>query len=379
VTKFLRYAIEKQAEIVGLISELAACESPSDSPEAVNRMAGLLVERTADVATAQLFESAKSGKTLRLEFKLPGEAKQGQVLAIGHSDTVWPLGTLKRMPVNQADGRLWGPGVLDMKSGLAFFVFAMRALRDLDVAVRHQVVLLVTPDEEIGSPNSRALIEEEAKRSECVLVLEPGTGFAGKLKTARKGVGDYKIFVKGKAAHAGVDFTSGASAIVEAARQISEIAKFTDLDRGITVNPGVISGGTRSNVIAEMACVHVDIRVNRLQDAAELDAKFRTLQPIDERCSLRVEGGLNRPPMERTEAIAALFDKARALGAEMGLEIEESSTGGGSDGNFTAALGVPTIDGLGGVGEGAHAPNESILLDRVADRVALLAALVAAI
>jgi glutamate carboxypeptidase len=379
VTNFLRYAQEKHAEIVSLTSELAACESPSDSPAAVNRMVDLLIEKTADVAWAKTFESSKFGKTLRLEFKLPGERKEGQVLGLGHSDTVWPLGTVKTMPVNVANGRLWGPGVLDMKSGLAFFVFAMRALRDLNIAIKHDVVLLVAPDEEVGSTSSRAITEEEAKRSKCVLVLEPGTGFAGKLKTARKGVGDYQVFVKGKAAHAGVDFTSGASAIVEAARQISEIAKFTDLERGITVNPGVISGGTRSNVIAELTRVHVDVRVNRLPDAAELDAKFRALKANDDRCRVWVEGGLNRPPMERTEAIAALFHKARDLAAAMGVAIEESSTGGGSDGNFTAALGIPTLDGLGGVGEGAHAPNESILLDRVADRVALLAALVAEI
>ena len=376
MTHFLRYAQGKQAEIVALTSELAAIESPSDSPAAVNRLVDLLIERTADIASAQTFDSARVGRTLRLAFQLPGESKEGQVLALGHSDTVWPLGTVKHMPVNEASGRLWGPGVLDMKSGLAFFVFAMRALRDLDVAVRHEVVLLVAADEEVGSSSSRAITEEEAKRSKFVLVLEPGTGFAGKLKTARKGVGDYTVFVKGKGAHAGVDFTSGASAIVEAARQISEIAKFTDLQRGITVNPGVISGGTRSNVIAEDAQVHVDIRVSRLPDAAELDAKFRALRAVDERCSVRVEGGLNRPPMERTEAIAALYEKARTLGEAMGVTVEESSTGGGSDGNFTAALGVPTLDGLGGVGEGAHASNESILLDRVADRVALLAGLI---
>jgi glutamate carboxypeptidase len=379
VANFLRYAQEKQAEIVSLTSEWAACESPSDSPPAVNRMVDLIIEKTADVAWAKTFEGGKFGRTLRLEFKLPGGAKQGQILALGHSDTVWPLGTLKSMPVNVADGRLWGPGTLDMKSGLAFFVFAMRALRDLEVPVARDVVLLIAPDEEVGSTSSRAITEQEAKRSRCVLVLEPGSGFAGKLKTARKGVGDYQVLIQGKAAHAGVDFSSGASAIVEAARQIAEIAKFTDLERGITVNPGVISGGTRSNVIAEAARIHVDVRVNRLSDAAELDAKFRALGAFDPRCALRVEGGLNRPPMERTPEIAVLFSKARALGDSMGVFIDESSTGGGSDGNFTAALGIPTLDGLGGVGEGAHAPNESILLDRVADRVALLAALVAEI
>ncbi len=314
MTHFLRYAQEKQAEIVAFTSELAAMESPSDSPAAVNRLVDLLIERTADIASAQTFDSTRFGRTLRLAFQLPGEFKEGQVLALGHSDTVWPLGTAKHMPVNEASGRLWGPGVLDMKSGLAFFVFAMRALRDLNVPARHEVVLLVAADEEVGSGSSRAITEEEAMRSKCVLVLEPGTGFAGKLKTARKGVGDYTVFVKGKGAHAGVDFTSGASAIVEAARQISEIAKFTDLQRGITVNPGVISGGTRSNVIAEDAQVHVDIRVSRLPDAAELDVKFRALRAADERCSVRVEGGLNRPPMERTTAIAALFREGARAG-----------------------------------------------------------------
>ena len=383
MTRFLRYAQEKQAEIVSLTSELAACESPSDSPAAVNRQVDLLIERSADIATAKILESSshpgKFGNTLRLEFNLPGAEKEGQILALGHSDTVWPMGTVKKMPVNVADGRLWGPGVLDMKAGLAFFLFAMRALRDLNVPVAHGVVLLVVPDEEVGSTTSRRLTEDEAKRSKCVLVLEPGTGFAGKLKTARKGVGDYQVFIKGKAAHAGVDFSSGASAILEAARQISEIAKFTDLERGITVNPGVISGGTRSNVIADTAQVHVDVRVNRLLDAAELDAKFRALKAVDDRCTVTVDGGLNRPPMERTAEIAALFQKAQTLAESIGIKLEESSTGGGSDGNFTAALGVPTLDGLGGVGEGAHAPNESILLDRVADRVALLAGIVAAI
>ena len=230
-------------------------------------------------------------------------------MALGHSDTVWPLGTLKKMQVHVAAGRLWGPGVLDMKAGLAFFVFAMRALRDLNVGVAHEVVLLVAPDEEVGSTSSRAITENEAKRSKCVLVLEPGTGLAGKLKTARKGVGDYRVAIKGKASHAGVDFASGASAILEAARQISEIAKFTDLERGITVNPGVINGGTRSNVIADSAQVHVDVRVTCLPDAAELDAKFRGLKAQDSRCIVRVEGGLNRPPMERTEAVATLFYK----------------------------------------------------------------------
>jgi len=377
VTPFLRYATEKQAEIGALLGELVECESPSDTPDAVNRFVDLLVERARGLATAQTFAAAGYGKHLRLEFDLPGSGKQGQILALGHSDTVWPLGTLDSMPFRQADGRFWGPGVLDMKAGLAFFLYAARALRDLDIPAARKVVLLVVSDEEVGSSSSRALTEAEARKSDFVLVLEPGTGLSGKLKTARKGVGDYTVMVEGRAAHAGVDFENGASAIVEAARQVVEITGFTDLSRGVTVNPGVIRGGTRTNVIAAEARVEVDIRIARLSDAAGLDEKFRALRAFDPRCRVRVDGGLNRPPMERTGGVVKLFERAREIGAGMGIEIEESATGGGSDGNFTAALGVPTLDGLGGVGEGAHARNESILMNRIADRVALLAELLA--
>src|SRR6185295_18869688 len=276
-------------------------------------------------------------------------------------------------------GRLWGPGVLDMKAGMVFFIFAMHALRDLDIPVARKVILQVNSDEEVGSESSRALTEDGAKNAAAVLVLEPGTGLEGKLKTARKGVGDYTITVRGKASHAGVDFTAGASAVLELARQIERIAEFTDLKRGITVNPGVIAGGTRTNVVAADAHVEVDIRVLRLRDAPRLEKKFRSLRPVDRRCSIEVAGGLNRPPMERSPGIVKLFRTAQKLARETGVELEESITGGGSDGNFTAALGVPTLDGLGGVGEGAHAANESILLNRIADRTALIAKLIAAL
>jgi glutamate carboxypeptidase len=373
VTEFLRYATQKQAEIVALVRALVECESPSDAPQAVDRFAGLLAEQASEFATAQFLP----GSSLRLEFALPGKAKEGQILVLGHADTVWPLGTLQTMPFREADGRLWGPGVLDMKAGLAFCLFAARAIRDLDIAVRRKVVLLVVSDEEVGSHSSREFTEAEARRSDCVLVLEPGTGLAGKLKTARKGVGQYTLVVEGKASHAGVDFENGASAIVEAARQVVAIAAFTDLARGTTVNPGVIQGGTRTNVIAAEARVDIDVRMARLSDAEELDRRIRALQPVDARCRIRIEGGLNRPPMERTPQIASLFQKAQEIAAEMEVALEESATGGGSDGNFTAALGIPTLDGLGAVGEGAHATNESVMVDRIADRVALLAGLLA--
>ncbi len=370
---------EKEWHIKSFIGTLVRKESPSDDPSAVNGFVELFADFCAPRAKVRVLPGGKFGKHLVCEFDLPGGNKRGQILTLGHSDTVWPMGTLEHMPFEERDGRLWGPGVLDMKAGIAFFFFATWALRDLDIPVASRVVLQLNSDEEVGSHSSRELTERQARKSKAVLVLEPGTGLTGKLKTARKGVGDYHVTVRGRGAHAGVDFAAGASAIVELARQIQAIAGFTDETCGITVNPGVISGGTRSNVIAAEARAHVDVRVLRLADAAGLDWKFRNLEPFDRRCTIEVTGGLNRPPMEWSLGIANLFQKAKELARGMGVELEESLTGGGSDGNFTAALGVPTLDGLGAVGEGAHAANESILVDRIVDRTALLAKLIAAL
>lgn len=348
------------------------CESPSDAPEAVNRFVELVADTAAPFGKVRTVADGRYGKHLVCEMSLPGRRKQGQILALGHSDTVWPLGTLASMPFREKEGRLWGPGVLDMKAGIVFFLFAVQAMREMDLPARSKVLLQLNSDEEVGSTSSRALTEKNAARSHTVLVLEPGTGLEGKLKTARKGVGLYHLTVRGRAAHAGVDFTAGASAVVELARQIDRIAGFTRLERGVTMNPGVISGGTRSNVVAAEARAEIDVRVPRLRDGALLEKRFRSLRPFDRRCSLEIAGGLNRPPMERSASIVKLFRKARGLAAELGVKLEESTTGGGSDGNFTAAIGTPTLDGLGGVGEGAHASNESILVDRIADRTALL-------
>jgi glutamate carboxypeptidase len=377
VDSILSEARSRQKEIVALIREMVECESPSDDPAAVNRFVDLLADVAPSCATTKTFSGGRFGRHVVCEFNLPGKKKQGQVLALGHSDTVWPLGTLASMPFREKEGRLWGPGVLDMKAGIAFFLYAMRILRDLDVPVPGKVLLQINSDEEVGSDSSRALTEKNAKRSRAVLVLEPGTGLEGKLKTARKGVGGYTITVRGRASHSGLDFTGGASAVLELARQIQRIAAFTNLQRGITVNPGIVSGGTRVNVVAAEARAEVDLRVLRLKDAAALDRRFHGLRPVDKRCAIEVAGGLNRPPLERSPAIVQLFRKARKLAREMDVELEESLSGGGSDGNFTGALGVPTLDGLGAVGEGAHALHESILVNRIADRIALLAKLVA--
>jgi len=379
VDPILSYVSARQSEITALIRQFAECESPTSDQAAVNRFVELVSDTASPIAQLKAVSGGKFGKHLLCEMKLPGSRKSGQILALGHCDTVWPIGTLGTMPVREDERRLWGPGVYDMKAGIAFFLFAARALRELEIPVASKVLLQLNSDEEVGSDSSRPLTERNARASKAVLVLEPGTGLEGKLKTARKGVGGFTIVVRGKASHAGVDFGSGVSAVLELARQIDHIASFTEPERGITVNPGVISGGTRSNVVAAEARVEVDIRIMKLSDAAKLEKRFRTLRPFDSRCTIEVTGGLNRPPMERSAGIIKLFRTAQKLARELGVEIAESMTGGGSDGNFTAALGIPTLDGLGAVGEGAHAANESLLLDRIADRTALIAKLLAAL
>jgi len=375
VDPFLRAARAKQKQIIAFIQELVECESPSGEPSGIKQFINVFSGTVKDIARVRTYRDGH----MRCEFALPGARKAGQILALGHSDTVWPLGTLKIMPFRQARGRLRGPGVLDMKAGLAFFAFAMRILSELDVPVRRKVILQVNSDEEVGSPTSRSLTEDAAAQSVAVLVLEPGTGLEGKLKTARKGVGDYRVRVRGQAAHAGLDFEKGANAVVEMARQIERIAGFTRLSQGITVSPGVIQGGTRSNVVPAECHIEVDVRVPRAAAQRYLERQFASLKPFDRRCTVEVDGGLNRPPLERSAGVRQLFRTAQKLGAELGVALEESSSGGGSDGNFTAALGVPTLDGLGAVGEGAHAPHESILINRIADRTALLAKLVTAL
>ena len=370
VDSILSLVRAREPEMIATIRRFVECESPSDDAAALGRFLDLVSDTVSPFARVR-----RVGMHLVCEMQLPGRKKSGRILVLGHSDTVWPAGTLRAMPFRQEQGRLWGPGVFDMKAGIVFFLVGVEALRELEIPVPSQVVLQLNADEEVGSESSRALTEKNASRSSAVLVLEPGTGLTGKVKTARKGVGGFRLLVRGKASHAGLDFQTGASAVVELARQIEKISSWTQLKRGTTINPGVIAGGTRSNVVAAQAWADIDMRVIRARDAATLERKFRALRPFDRRCSLEIAGGLNRPPMERSAGTVRLFRIARKLARELGVELEESNSGGGSDGNFTAALGVPTLDGLGAVGEGAHAVNESILIDRMADRTALLAKL----
>ena len=305
----------------------------------------------------------------------PARSTVKPLMLLGHLDTVWPLGTLKKMPFRVRQGRAWGPGVLDMKAGVVMALGALRMLLEAGQLTR-PVWFLLNSDEETGSQCSRALTESLARKCEAVFVLEPAQGIPGAYKTARKGVANYHVRVHGVAAHSGVDFSRGHSAVLELGRQIERASGFTDPGRGITVNAGVIGGGTRSNVVAAEAWAEFDVRIAKAIDAERMERRFRSLRAVDRQCRLEITGGLNRPPMERTSGTVALFRRAATMAAGLGFHLQEAATGGGSDGNFTSALGIPTLDGMGAVGEGAHAAHESILLDALVPRTALLAAMI---
>lgn len=376
----LRELCSRQEEMVRLLGKFVRCESPSHSKAAVDRLVRMVAaEWRRRGARVRLLRQAWRGNHVRAELWLGEGRPAGQILILGHLDTVHPLGTLAKMPFRVSGGRAYGPGTFDMKGGLVQALFAIDALRSAGLPLRNLVrkrfVFLWTSDEEIGSETSRPAIEREARRSNAVLVLEPPLGRDGRLKTARKGVGTAEIIVTGRAAHAGVDPESGVNAVHELALQIAQLRKMNDPRRGIAVQATVVAGGTVSNVIPDHARAEVDIRYARLADAPKIDRKLRGLRPILKGARLEVRGGVNRPPLERTAAVRQLFCRAQSLMRGMGLPLGEASTGGGSDGNFTAALGVPTLDGLGAVGDGAHSAREHILIRSLPERAALLAGL----
>jgi glutamate carboxypeptidase len=375
-TTALSRLVKKKSEwIRDTLHELVQQESPSEDRQAVNA-AMTLAEQWAGEQGARVkrHKQREFGDVFELRFG-PSRSKQKPVLLLGHLDTVWPIGTLKKMPWREADGRYWGPGVLDMKAGVVMALAALSTLREMKLA--RPVTLLLNSDEEVGSPISRTITERLALESTAVLVLEPAQGLA--YKTARKGVGHYRVEVAGVGAHSGVDFEKGHSAVVELAKLIQTISGFTNLARKLTVNCGVIGGGTRSNVVPSQAWTDVDVRIAKASDAAYIEKLFRSLKVSDPHCKLTITGGINRPPMERKAGTIALFKKARSLAAELGFTLEEAATGGGSDGNFTAALGVPTLDGMGAVGDGAHAAHESVVIEHLVPRTALLAAMIASV
>ena len=361
--------------LIDTIEALVRRESPTVDKAAVDRCGAELSARlTAAGGRVTRLTRADRGDHLLAEFG----CGSSQLLLLGHFDTVWPVGQLERMPLKREGGGLYGPGVFDMKAGIAIGMLAARALLETEVRAARRIVMLWSSDEELGSAASRQAIEEEAARSEAVLVLEPSLP-GGAVKTSRKGCGQYEITARGVAAHAGVDPEKGASAVHEIAHQIERLTTFSRLAPGLTVNVGVVSGGSRPNVVAEEARATVDVRAATRSEMQLIDDRIRRQEPRDRRVRLEISGGFERPPLERTSAVARLYDQARAIAGELGFELGEGGTGGGSDGNFTAALGIPTLDGLGAAGDGAHALHEHVDVESLPIRAALVAGLLASL
>jgi len=373
----LKYCQSEREEMLRYLRQAVEIESPSGSKENIDRMAAFFAtEFKRCQGKVRLLPHPTAGAAVCAEF-WGGIRGSKPILLLGHHDTVWDLGTIKKMPFRVRSGHAYGPGILDMKSGVVCALWAIRALQALRIRPRSTVRFFLNPDEEVSSVAFRGQIEAEAKRARAVLVLEPAAA-GGALKTARKGVGEFQITVHGRSAHAGINPASGVNAVSELARQILRIEKLARPKRGLTLNVGVIRGGARSNVIPERASASVDVRVPRTRDGEWVERNVYALTPVHPEARLEIHGGINRPPMEQAQA-ADLFRTARELGRQLGMYLEQASTGGGSDGNFTAALGIPTLDGLGAMGEGAHARHEHIVIRELPHRAALLAALLATV
>ena len=369
---FLEYCLANHDWLLEFIEALVAIESPSDDPAAVNRCGAELAARLEAVGgSVTRVPSSTAGDHLRVGFGPAGKQVGKQILLLGHFDTVWPVGQLARMPLKRDGSRLYGPGVFDMKAGIGLATLATRALLDRGVPGA-RIVMLWTTDEEIGSLTSRALIEAEASKSDAVLVLEPSLP-GGALKTSRKGVGQFEMIARGVSAHAGLDPGKGVNAIRELARQIVAIDDLQDPANGVTVTVGVVSGGTRANVIPAEARATIDARANTRADADRVQRAMRALKPQIAGAQIEVTGGFARPPLERTADVVKLFELAKSVAAEIGVTLEEGGAGGGSDGNFTAALGIPTLDGFGAIGDGAHAIHEHVEIDALVPRAATIA------
>lgn len=365
-----------ERDTVRLLGRMVEIESPSHHKAAVDRMSRLVAaEWRGRGARIGVLPQREYGDQVIAEL-LPRHKTSGrQLLVLGHLDTVYPMGTLAKMPFRVGKGLASGPGTFDMKGGLAIALAAVDAMRALKLSARRKLVFLWTSDEELGSRASRAVIEREARKSEAVFVLEPSYGPDGRLKTERKGVGEAELIVTGRSAHAGIDPESGVNAVHELSLQVARLFTWNDRKRGITVQANVIQGGTVTNVVPASARALVDVRARRLTDARALNRKLHALRPILQGAKIEIIGGVNRPPMERTPASQELFAHAQNLAAQMHLNLNQAATGGGSDGNFTAALGIPTLDGLGAVGDGAHSPREHVRISSLSERAALLAGL----
>jgi len=372
---FLPYLRKRLPEMLETLREMTLLESPSLEKEPADRCCQFLAEKWLRHGTiAQIVRQKHRGDHLRVVWKPPAGQAKSQLLVLGHYDTVYPIGTLAGMPFRVSAGKAYGPGTFDMKAGIVQALFALEAIRELQAPVQKRLVFLWTSDEEIGSESSRKLIEEEAQRSDAVFVLEPSLGPRGLLKTSRKGVGEAQLIVHGRASHAGLAPEKGINAVHELAAQIGRLEKWNDLRRGVTINADVVSGGSRTNVIADRAQATLDLRAWRFADMRALEKRLHSLKPVHRGAKLEIRGGFDRPPLERKHS-AALFARAKTIARELDFPLGEAAAGGGSDGNFTAALGIPTLDGLGAVGDGAHATYEHVVINAMPQRAALLAAL----
>jgi glutamate carboxypeptidase len=367
---------DHQHDMVADLTRLVEMESPTDNKPALDRLGEHLAARLNHLgAQVEVLPQEHAGDHLRARWGVDHEGGVGGLLLLCHMDTVWNIGTVAERPVSIRDGLLYGPGAFDMKGGIVNALWAIRVLRGLTIMPARRITLLITSDEETGSRTSRPIIEMEALQHDAVLVLEPAQPPHAALKTWRKGVGMYQVRATGVSSHAGAARDEGVNAIEELAHQVLAIQALTDYAAGTTVNVGVVGGGTRSNVVPEAAWARVDVRVMNQAEAERLDESLRSLQPHLKGARVEVTGGINRPPMARTPAGVSLFEKAAAIASNLGFSVIETGTGGGSDGNFTAALGVPTLDGLGVAGDGGHAQHEHVIISSLPERAALLAGL----
>jgi glutamate carboxypeptidase len=381
--EMLAFLRSRRTAMLRLLKRFVMCESPTDSKPAVDRFGRVLAaEWKKRGVKIEFLQQKRPGNHVRVVWpsslaRQNGiSARAGQILVLGHLDTVYGLGTIKKMPFRVTRERAFGPGIFDMKGGLVIALFAAEALARAKWLSRRRIVFLWTSDEETGSQSSREVIEREARRSMAVLVLEPANGPKGKLKTRRKAVGTVDLIVTGRAAHAGLDPAAGVNAVHELTLQAVRLMRLNNPRRGITVNPTIAQGGTRSNVIPAEARLTIDVRAETIGDMRRIERKLKTLRPILPGARVAVQGGFSRPPLERG-ASAALFSHAQEIAHQLGFSIDECLAGGGSDGNFTAALSVPTLDGLGAVGAAAHSPDEHVIISALPDRAALLASLLA--
>ena len=371
----LDWLVPQLPNMLRTLETFVCTESPSTEKAAADVCARVIAAEWSKRGTpVKLLEQKNRGAHLRIT-NVPAKAKpRSQLLVLGHYDTVYASGTLAKMPFRTAAGRVYGPGAFDMKAGIVQALFALDAIQQAGAALTKKIVFLWTSDEEIGSESSRKLLEAEAKRSDAVFVLEPALGTKGLLKTARKGVGEAEIIVQGRASHAGLAPEKCVNAIHELALQIARVKEWNDLPRGVSVNVGQVAGGTRPNVIPDHARAVLDLRALRVADMRKIEKQLHGLRPVLPGAKLTVRGGFNRAPLEREQS-SQLFQRATVLAKRMGLTLGEATAGGGSDGNLTAALGIPTLDGLGAVGDGAHSPAEYIVARAMPQRAALLAAL----